>query len=138
MAELPPPVPKPSSDGDDRRAKGRALRERAQGIKAEALQDALAATDSEMAEWADEFIFGRVWAREGLDFQERAIVAIVALAVGGHTEQLRNYLHGALQDGVESEKIHESLVMCCVYAGFPSTLRALACWRDVLRAHQGK
>jgi len=119
-----------------RAERGRELRARAQGAKAEKLQDALRSLDPEMADWADEFIFGAVWSRPGLDFSERALVAIVALAIGGHTEQLRNYLHGALQDGVPKEKIHEALVMLCVYCGFPTALKALACWRDVLRAHE--
>ena len=96
-------------------ARGRELRERAQGAKAEQLQDALRSLDPELAEWADEFIFGTVWSRPGLEFSERSLVAMVALAIGGHSEQLRNYMHGALQDGVPKEKLQEAMVMLCVY-----------------------
>lgn len=122
-------------DPNERAERGRALRERAQGKKAPQLQEALGSLDPELAEVADDFIFGRIWAREGLEFQERQLVAITALAVGGHQEQLRNYLHGALQDGIEPEKLHEALVMLVVYCGFPRALAALNTWRSVRAAH---
>lgn len=121
---------------EDRAGLGRELRERAQGVKAAKLQEGLASLDPELAEIADDFIFGRVWAREGLEFQDRMLVAIVALAVGGHQEQLRNYLHGALQEGVDPDKLHEALAMLVVYCGFPQALAALSTWRAVRDAHE--
>jgi 4-carboxymuconolactone decarboxylase len=114
---------------------GAALRARAQGEKSDLLQSLLSSLDPGLAQWADEFVFGQVWSREGLDFDERRLVAITALAVGGHETQLRNYLHGALQDGFAREKLHEALVMTCVYAGFPRAIAALGIYKDVLAAH---
>jgi 4-carboxymuconolactone decarboxylase len=125
------------STESERDKTGKELRERAQGAKAEALQARLAALDPALAEWADEFIFGTVWARPGLAFEERALVAITALAATGNTTQLRNYLHGALQDGMPEEKIHEALLMLCIYCGFPTALGALGTWKEVLAAHRG-
>ncbi|MFN8217865.1 MAG: carboxymuconolactone decarboxylase family protein [Solirubrobacterales bacterium] len=126
-----------SSGNDTGRAeRGRALRERAQGRKAPQLQEALGSLDAELAEVADEFIFGRIWAREGLDFEGRMLVAVTALAAGGHQEQLRNYLHGALQDGFDPEKLHEALTMLVVYCGFPRALAALSTWHSVRAAHE--
>jgi 4-carboxymuconolactone decarboxylase len=122
--------------GAGRAELGRELRERAQGRKAPQLQEALASLDADLAEVADDFIFGRIWSREGMEFSERVLVAITALAAGGHQEQLRNYLHGALQDGVEPEKLHEALTMLVVYCGFPQALAALATWRSVRAAHE--
>ncbi len=87
-----------------------------------------------MAGYADEFIFGQVWARPGLDFQERMLVAIAALAATEHVDQLRNYLHGALQDGIPASKIQELIVMLCVYCGFPVALAAMVEWQSVLAA----
>ena len=119
----------------DIRRSGRAIRERAQGAKAEALGQVLHDLDPALLEWSDSFIFGTVWTREGLAHEERMLIAIAALASLGHTAQLRNYLHGALQDGMPAEKVHETLMMLCIYAGFPAALSALHCWHDVLRAH---
>jgi len=118
----------------NRTLSGSARRERAQGPKAPALQTALAALDPGVALWADEFIFGSVWARPGLAHRERMLVAITALAALGHTDQLKNYLHGALADGMAAREIHEALVMLVVYGGFPSSLRALTCWRGVVES----
>lgn len=124
------------AEAADRAARGRALRELAQGEKAPQLQEALASLDPELAEVADDFIFGRIWAREGMELPERMLVAITALAVGGHQEQLRNYLHGALQQGIPAQKLHECLTMLVVYCGFPRALAALSTWRAVRAAHE--
>jgi len=115
---------------------GVALRRRMQGAKSDALQEALAALDPGLARWADEFVFGEVWARPGLTVDERRLVALTALAVGGHTAQLRNYLHGALQDGFEPEKLREALVMTLVYAGFPQAIASLVTLKEVLASHE--
>ena len=53
------------------------------------------------------------------------LVAIVALAARGDVDQLRNYVHGALQAGIPPERLHAALKMLVVYAGFPTAIRAL-------------
>jgi 4-carboxymuconolactone decarboxylase len=124
------------ADGEhSTRRQGRAIRERAQGAKAASLGQVLEDLDPALLDWADSFIFGTVWSRPGLEHDERMLVAIASLASLGHISQLRNYLHGALQDGMPEDKIHETLLMLCVYAGFPATLTALRCWKDALEAH---
>ncbi|MBS1676593.1 MAG: carboxymuconolactone decarboxylase family protein [Actinobacteria bacterium] len=120
----------------DRAEVGRELRERAQGEMAPRLQEALGSLDPELAEIADDFIFGRLWSGEGIAFEERMLVAITALAAGDHQEQLRNYLHGALQEGIPAEKLHEALKMLVVYCGFPTALHALATFAKVRAAHE--
>lgn len=110
---------------------GKERREKAQGKRAEILQGRLRDTDPGLARYADDFIFGDVWARPGISHEERMLVAIAVLAAGGHTELLRNYLHGALQDGISPRKLHEVLVMLCVYVGFPPTVPAVGELRRV-------
>jgi 4-carboxymuconolactone decarboxylase len=116
-----------SSEGAERRA-------RAQGAKHEQLLNELASLEPTMAEWADGFIFGDVWGREGISQDERMLVAISALAATEHPAQLKNYLHGALQAGISARKVNEALLMMVVYAGFPTALSALVVWKDVLAA----
>lgn len=115
-------------------ASGRELRRRAQGAKADQLQALLCGIDPVLGEWADGFIFGEVWARPGLSQDERMLVAISALAVSGNVDQMRNYLWGALQADIPASKVHETLIMLVVYAGFPRALNALHVWRTVLEA----
>lgn len=115
---------------------GHALRARAQGARTKELGAALAAVEPELLAWADEFIFGKVWDRDGIEFDDRMLVAIVALASREHHAQLRNYLHGALQDGMSPVRIHEALLMLVVYCGFPPAIQALSIFRDVLETHE--
>jgi 4-carboxymuconolactone decarboxylase len=113
-----------SSEGAQRRA-------RAQGAKHESLRTELASFDPVMAEWADDFIFGEIWGREGISQDERMLVAITALAATEHPNQLRNYLHGALQAGLDPYRIQEALKMLVVYVGFPTAIAALDLYREV-------
>lgn len=115
-------------------AEGRTRRRQAQGAKADKLQEALAALDPQLVEWADGFIFGEVWGREGLSFEERMLVAISQLAATNRPVQLKNYLFGALEAGIPARKIHEALIMLTVYTGFPNALGAMACWDEVCAA----
>jgi 4-carboxymuconolactone decarboxylase len=113
---------------------GAALRRRAQGAKADQLQALLTSLDPGVGRWADEFVFGQVWGRPGLDFESRMLVAITSLATQGQGALLRNYAHGALQSGVSARKIHEALVELVVYAGFPTATSMLFEWQQVLLA----
>jgi 4-carboxymuconolactone decarboxylase len=113
---------------------GAVLRRRAQGAKADQLQALLTSLDSGVGRWADEFVFGEVWGRPGLDFETRMLVAITSLATQGKDALLRNYAHGALQAGVSARKIHEALVELVVYAGFPTATSMLFEWQQVLIA----
>jgi 4-carboxymuconolactone decarboxylase len=111
---------------------GSERRIRAQGARHETLLAALTNADPDLAKWADGFIFDEVWGRDGLEFEDRMLVAIVALAAINRPAQLRNYLHGALQDGMSPCRIHEALMMLVVYVGFPTALEAIGVWRDVV------
>ena len=87
------------------------------------------ALDPQLAEWADGFVFGDVWGRPGLEFEQRMLVAITALAAGGYMPQLKNYLHGALEAGIPARAVHEALLMLAVYCGMPAALGAMVCWQ---------
>ena len=117
-------------------AAGRARRERAQGEKADGLMAALEAIDPRLAEWSDSFVFGQVWADSHLSFEEQMLVALTALGSTGQVMQLRSYLHGALQAGLDPDKIQDALVMLVVYSGFPNALTVLAEWRSVRDSHE--
>ena len=120
---------------DKIQSEGRKTRERVQGEKANALLEAMRAVDERVADWSDSFVFGEVWANSHLEFEEQVLVAIAALAAQGHTAQLRTYLHGAVQAGIDSDKIQDLLVMMVVYSGFPSALMSLAEWRKVRESY---
>jgi 4-carboxymuconolactone decarboxylase len=113
-------------------SEGAARRARAQGMRAPQHQERLRSLDPQLAEWTDDFVFGQVWGRSGLDEDERMLIAITALGTIGELNLMKNYLHGALQAGIPPAKIHEALVMLVIYAGFPRCVSALYEWRQVL------
>lgn len=117
---------------EPRARQGAARRQRAQGAKHAALQASLVGIDPAVAEWSDGFVFGSVWAGDDLEWREQMLVAITALAAGGHHTQLRNYLHGALQGGVSEASLRQAIRMLTVYAGFPVGIQGLAVLADVV------
>lgn len=81
-----------------------------------------------------EFAFGDIYARDALDLKSREMVAIAALSSLGHTQQLRQHVGAALQQGVSREQVIEIIMQSAIYAGFPRALNALAQCHDLLTA----
>lgn len=117
---------------DDITAEGAQRRQRAQGAKYGALHKSLIDIDPQVAQWSDEFVFGKVWVGDDLSWDQQMLVAITALAALGNHAQLRNYLHGALQGGVTEGAVRQALSMLTVYAGFPVGIQALNVLKAVL------
>lgn len=107
-------------------------RRRAQGRLSDEIQERTAQLDEQYPEWAAGFVFGDVWGRPGLDHDTRMLVAIAQLAATGHHTALRAYLRGALESGIPTRRMHETLVMTVVYCGFPTLLESLVTWHEVL------
>jgi 4-carboxymuconolactone decarboxylase len=117
-----------------RAEQGRRRRERAQGKRADDLQNYIGSVAPELPDIIDEVIFGTLWDRPALTHEEQMLIAITALVAQGNEAQLRNYLFGALQDGIPAAKVRDLIVMCAVYCGFPNTINARALLTDVVRS----
>jgi 4-carboxymuconolactone decarboxylase len=82
---------------------------------------------------AIEFPLGDIYARDGLDFRSRELVAISSLATLGDTgPHLRIHIRAALRMGITKAEIIEILMQTAIYAGFPVALNALSSCHDVL------
>lgn len=121
-------------------AAGRKRRERAQGPRAEALQDLVRSYDEELPDIIDEVVFGRLWDRPSLTHEEQMLIAITALVMRDNQAQLRNYLFGALQDNISVHKIRDLIIMTSVYGGMPVTINARQLLAEVVASlrRQGK
>lgn len=117
---------------EERLMRGAEIRRHAQGRKSESLQAVAGELDPQMPEFIDGFVFGTIWDRPGLSFEERMLIAIGALASQGKTDQLVNYLFGGFDAGVPPRKMKEAIVMAFVYGGFPNASSAMMLWRDVV------
>jgi len=128
------------SQDTDVAAEGRRRRERAQGPKAEALQEIVRSYDEELPDIIDEVVFGRLWNRPSLTHEEQMLIAITALVMRDNQTQLRNYLYGALQDNISVHKIRDLIIMAAVYGGMPVTINARQLLAEVVDSlrRQGK
>jgi 4-carboxymuconolactone decarboxylase len=78
------------------------------------------------------FVWGSVWAREGLSRRDRSLVTVAALVALGRSDELRIHLRGALNNGVTEVEIRELLLQCVAYCGAPAALSAFHIAADVL------
>ncbi len=73
-----------------------------------------------------EFAFGDIYTREGLTTEEREMITLSSLLTAGGCEpQLEVHINGALNVGISSEKVIETVLQCIPYTGFPKVLNAV-------------
>ena len=72
-----------------------------------------------------DFVYGAIWAREGLGEPERALCSLSASFVLGRQEELRQMIPAALDAGLAPRSLPEVFVHAGIYAGFGATEIAL-------------
>jgi 4-carboxymuconolactone decarboxylase len=70
------------------------------------------------------YVWGSVWARDGLSRRDRSLVTVAVLVAMNRGEELRIHLRGALNNGVTQDEIRELLLQCAAYCGAPAALTA--------------
>ncbi|MEU1600836.1 carboxymuconolactone decarboxylase family protein [Streptomyces sp. NPDC005708] len=82
---------------------------------------------------AIEHVWGGVWNRPGLELRYRSLVVVSVLAgAGGHNEELKTHLRGALNLGWTAEELLEALLQIAPYAGFTAAHEALDVLSEVI------
>ena len=84
-----------------------------------------------VGEFAFDFAFGELWAREQLSRRDRSMVTIAILAILKCTDELRIHLRGALNHGVTREEIEEVMVQLTVYGGFPRAVEGIKTAQEI-------
>ncbi len=80
----------------------------------------------DLARYVIEFAYGDVYARTGLNPQQRELCIIAALtALGDNEGQLHDHVESARNVGCTEEEIVETILMMTVYAGFPAAINAV-------------
>lgn len=74
----------------------------------------------DLRELAEEVTFGNVWARPGLEPRIRSMLCIAMLAASAKPNQLRQHVHGALNNGCTVEELQELALQVAAYCGFPA------------------
>jgi len=105
--------------------------ERANRMKA-TINDA--AFGASMTELSMDFVFGRVWAREGLDRRARSLVTLGILIALRQRNELKNHVLIALT----TCEIEEVMVHASAYAGFPAARDASNAAAEALETPGGE
>ena len=97
------------------------------GAGGEAVIQSLENISPDLGRYIVEFAFGDIYAREGLNLQEREMITLASLLTAGGCEtQLEVHIAGALHVGLSKEKIIETFLQCIPYTGFPKVLNAIS------------
>lgn len=83
---------------------------------------------------AAEVVFGKVWARPGLEREDRMLATLCALTCKQYLPQLERYAGAARNMGMPARSLQEVVLHCAMYAGLPSAENALAALGRVLTA----
>ena len=125
----------PASAETDRYARGMAVLRRISGERGPQVIESLRDIAPDLGRYIVEFAFGDIYARRGLDAQQRQLVTIGALAAQGDTApQLNFHLDAALRVGVRPVEIMEALFQLVPFTGFPRALNAVTVAREVFTA----
>jgi 4-carboxymuconolactone decarboxylase len=73
-----------------------------------------------LSELEGTLLFGDIWERPGLSPRDRSLVTVAVTQALYRTEELREYLGRALDNGVTREEISELMTHVAMYAGWPS------------------
>ena len=80
-------------------------------------------------EWMDfvnQYAFGEVWARPGLDKKTRHMLTIAMLTALGRYDELAAHIRATRQSGVSREEVKEILMQAAIYAGVPAAMSAFS------------
>jgi 4-carboxymuconolactone decarboxylase len=90
-----------------------------------------------LGQLVDEFCWGAIWGREGLDRRTRSLVNLGTLTALNRLAELEVHLRGALRNGVSAEEIRETLLQSAVYCGIPAAIESFRVAQRVLDEHAG-
>jgi len=88
----------------------------------------------ELGELSVENVFGRLWARPGLDRRSRSLVTLGILIALHAGEELKFHFPIALRNGLSREELEEVVYHAAGYAGFPAAATARLIARQTLDA----
>jgi 4-carboxymuconolactone decarboxylase len=113
---------------------GLEMRKRVLG--AEHVEKALAAADQHtqpLQDIVNEFCWGAVWARPGLEPRIRSMLTVTMLTALNRSQELRTHMRGALNNGVTREEIVEILLHAGIYCGFPAAVEGFRVAQEVFK-----
>jgi 4-carboxymuconolactone decarboxylase len=79
-----------------------------------------------------EWCWGYGWSREGLPRKTRSLLNLAMLTALNRGPEIRLHVRGAINNGVTTEEIKETLLHATIYCGIPAGLDAFKIANEVL------
>jgi 4-carboxymuconolactone decarboxylase len=125
------------SETSSRRAVGARIRGEVLGASHVKPADGQASLfDSLFREFTEEFCWGNVWVRPGLNRPTRSMLNLAMLSVMGRWHEFEVHVKGALNNGVSEEEIAEVILQAGVYAGVPVAAEGMRRAKSVVEAYK--
>lgn len=87
--------------------------------------------DRDFQNLIEQYAWGSVWTRPGLDRRSRSIAVLTALVARGHHDELAMHLRAARTNGLSVAEITEVLLQSAIYCGVPDANTAFRIARQV-------
>jgi 4-carboxymuconolactone decarboxylase len=103
---------------------------------AEAVDKTWAAADEfnrPFEELVNQYCFGEIWGRPGLDRKTRSIVTLSMLTGLNRPNQIRAHVKGAIANGVSKEELQELFLQAAIYCGVPAAVDSFRIAREVFK-----
>ena len=84
-------------------------------------------------ELVNQYCFGEIWARPGLDRKTRSIVTLSMLTGLNRPNQIRAHVKGAITNGVSKEELQELFLQAAIYCGVPAAVESFRIAREVFK-----
>jgi len=119
---------------DERRETGRQVMREVLGAAYCERRDASTnAFNAPIRRLSEEFAYGSLWTRSGIDRRTRSLVTLGMLTALNRPHEMAIHLEGAVNNGCTAEEIRETLTHTVAYCGFPAAIDALRAAEAFLR-----
>jgi len=123
-----------ANPNDDRRQTGRQVMREVLGAPYCERRDASTnAFNAPIRRLSEEFAYGSLWTRTGIDRKTRSLVTLGMLTALNRPHEMAIHLEGAVNNGCTAEEIRETLTHTVAYCGFPAAIDALRAAEAFLR-----
>ena len=119
---------------EDRYERGRKLFEEISPGASDQIAERLKDIAPDFIRYLNEFVFGDIFSRPGLDVKSRQIVIVAVLTCLGYARrQLKAHIHNSLNVGWTRQEIIEVIIQMAVYGGFPAALNGFDAAKEVFQ-----
>lgn len=80
-----------------------------------------------------EWCWGEIWTRPGLDRRTRSFINLAMLTALNRPHEVRLHVRGALNNGLSTEEIMETLLQTAIYCGVPAALDSFRVAAEVIK-----